>query len=349
METNSSISPQITDGLTETIKEAYFESVLNAHFEKYVPMVLLVMSTVGNSLSYAVYSRAVFQPSTTAVYFRMLAIADIVSSNTQCWYLLFNDSFTTGWFTTSEVFCKLWMFVTWLFRDFSAWILILISIERLLMVSVPHKAKFLCTKKKAKLSLIYIFVLLVSLNFPLLLSSKQQWLSNSNRCSTRGNSDMVKFMITIFRWIDIVKYTIFPFSAMIFCNVCIIILLVKAATKRRANLMAGNADSNNRISSMTVNLLLISFAFLICSAPISVFYMFIPISLITNENQFGKQMILFRTCSLLLATFNNCINVFLYCAAGGNFRRELRIVICGRKKKHQHTSGTGAGEITSVF
>ncbi len=343
METNTFISTEVMETLSEAgiTKEIFIETVLNGYFVRYVSMTLIILSTVGNCLSYLVYSRPKFQASTTGFYFRILAIADTLACHTQCWYLLVNDGYVTGLFTTSKVFCKLWMFMIWVFRDFAAWILILISIERYVVVAAPHKAKTICTKKKAIISLICVFILLLTLNIPLILSSSQRWIQDSMRCAVRGNSNMVKFMQTIFRWIDITKYTIIPFSTMIFCNMYIITIVTKAAIRRRRNLATGRSDSGTTVSTMTANLLVVSFAFLILSIPTNIFFISIPISVVSQPNRLGAQMNLFRTVALQVANLNNCINVFLYCAAGATFRQELKALLCGRPNNNmEHSSMT---------
>lgn len=321
-------------GEVEPDREPFYELYVANMLQKTVPFVLIVLGTVGNCLSLIVFSRPVFRTSTTGLYFRILAVMDTITLHANGWFLLLDNGFLMYFFTNSNISCKVGMFIIWLSRDIGAWILVLVSLERFIAVVVPHQAKSLCTEAKAKISVVVAIVVMIAIDGPPVLLAVQKHLipDKDGRpamqiCNTRaGGAFTVHFMRVVWPWLDMIKYSLIPFTIMIVCNVSIVNCLFKATIKRRHHLGSGNG-TELKMTAMTANLLLISFAFLILTTPVCVFVTYSVLTTHIYGISLAK-LLLFRTVAILLSTMNGSVNFFLYCIGGSSFRRELRLLFC---------------------
>lgn len=76
----------------------------------------------------------------------------------------------------------------------AVWTLVLVTVERLLAVTIPHKAKILVTKKRAAYSVVILFLIFLPITIPIAWIVERAPLYSSEtgriltyRCFLRGN------------------------------------------------------------------------------------------------------------------------------------------------------------------
>ncbi|KAH3709262.1 hypothetical protein DPMN_068724 [Dreissena polymorpha] len=131
---------------------------------KLVPPVFILLGTIGNSLSILVLTRRSIRVSTTALLLTVLACSDLLvlySGLLRQWLIYL---FNTDVRHISEAGCKIHTWLVYSSLDFSAWILIILTLERVICSWLPHRAKTVCTKKTAVSILIAVVMFILVKN-----------------------------------------------------------------------------------------------------------------------------------------------------------------------------------------
>ena len=100
---------------------------------KVVPPVLLLLGTIGNSLSILVLTRRSIRASTTALFLTVLAFSDLLglySGLLRQWVIYL---FKTDVRHVSEAGCKINAWLVYSSLDYSAWIHIIVTWERVIL------------------------------------------------------------------------------------------------------------------------------------------------------------------------------------------------------------------------
>ena len=107
---------------------------------------VIILGTIGNIISFAVYCTKKLNRTSFSVFIRVLAVSDTV--------FLLNDT-TNYWFREidepirkkHDILCKLNNFLSMFSKSMSAWILALIAIERVVGTLMPFKRALVYTQK----------------------------------------------------------------------------------------------------------------------------------------------------------------------------------------------------------
>ncbi|CAH1782718.1 unnamed protein product [Owenia fusiformis] len=304
---------------------------------KYCSPVILVVGTLGNILSVIILLRRELRQCSTTIYLTTLGITDLVFLWTALLRNTLQYNFGISLRNLSEGVCQFDMFVTYFSKHYSAWILVAVSIERLIAVWHPFRAKQLCTKKTAIFSLVTMGVVLVGVDLHFIWTLS---LDNIGNCTNRPQFQT--FVVQIWIWIDGCIGSFIPFIIMIICNICIIAKVMHARSERvemtnnsvinyRQSSMNSRRGDVCKFTSMTAMLLGISFGFIITTSPFSIYLLYyhsIDFNLRTEQNKAA----LFLAYSICGSIFyiNSAINFLLYCITGRKFRRELCTICCAK-------------------
>ncbi|CAH1799046.1 unnamed protein product [Owenia fusiformis] len=274
--------------------------------------IILILGTIGNALSIAVFRRRKFRTSITHVYLITLAVVDTFG--------LWVGVFPYGLQAISHVtlmntwVCPILMFLGFFSVQLSAWTLVLVTSERLLAVFAPLKAKVIFNVKWAVVILVSVFAVLLGLNLHILWNYKLRVdVYNETDCSGPSEDYM-----SMHGWLDGITTSYLPSFLMLSANIAII---AKMLSRKKSGL--GNS---NQIASMTIILLLCNFSFICLNFPFSVCF--------KQWNETGE---LHKAIVIMLAHSNQAINFLLYCASGKIFRDEMKkmfhrwnFATCGR-------------------
>ena len=151
------------------------------------------------------------------------------------------------------------------------------TFERFYSIVRPHKAASFNTVKKAKITIVSIFVFFTIFNLPHLFLSDM----DDTRCVPWGKG--THFIGQFYFYLEIVIAFISPFFLLLIMN-CVIIYTLR----NRSNLLNSNSESQGQGQKegqakkvkgsdrqITVTLLVVTFSFLTLTTPIYVFFLFI--------------------------------------------------------------------------
>lgn len=305
---------------------------------KYLMLAVFIIGTVGNLLSFLVMVRKRMRSSTTAFYMACLAVADTLVLLTGCLRRWILEVFEVDLLNVNTVACHSVNFLQYLSFDIATWILVAMTIDRVVVVTNPLKAYRYSTRARAAASIVILIVLFVGLNSHFFFTTEH---NERNICTAA--EQYREFYVAIWSWIDAVVYSFLPFTLLLLLNIIIIVSIMKANGRKRKmssqfqNRRKSEQSHTLKTSRLTAMLLSITFAFILLTAPSMIVHI-IREQAIFDQSQPSNvaKYILTRQVLRLTLYLNHSINFFLYCVAGTKFRRELAAMICCPRVDSQH-------------
>ena len=311
---------------------------------KVVPPILILFGTIGNILSIVVLTRKSIKASTTALYLTFLAFSDLLVLHTGLLRQWLNYLTEYDVRHTSEAACKIHIWLVYSSLDFSAWILIAVTLERVISTWCPHSAKTKCNRKYATILIISIMFLSLALNSHLLfgmvnkvtIDDKGQ-IKTIDRCATIDPMYANFFNVT-WPWIDLCAFCLIPFTVIVVGNSCILFKVIKSRQKAKSRIrpsLRSTHKSSSHIgptnSSMTAMLFTLNMVFLFTTSPVSIYNIGYPHWLSgASEPTIASLEFWWAVVNMLMYT-NNSINFLLYCLSGSRFRQEVKRLFCSMK------------------
>ena len=388
LETYADIFINLTNFHTKEIN--YRRSNPYFKYEKifsYYTLFLIVIGTLCNLLSFIVMNRKQIRKYACMKYLSALAISDMMilyqwNLNTFFKYNLSKPPFYLDLEEISLISCRLIAFFAFFCLQLSAWLLSIVSFDRLMLV-YSTKWKHIMHKPKRVCMLITATVLTIfSLNFHLLflngyvikndlsyasqivtkLQETKSVLSGHVHISKYANISKFVYIpkeeIICYKNINdqdyifpkwekahLILYTILPFAIMLISNSLIIYNVLygqKVESKVKASL--------RRKRRMTYMLIIITFAFIILTLPSVIVHTFFRDYLKKKPYRRFVNLIV----NNLLHT-SHAINFFMYVFSAPNFRLEL-ISICnnlfhrnGNFKYNNNNNNSRRGTMLSGF
>lgn len=282
--------------------------------------------------------------STTALYLVVLSFSDLMILYTGLLRQWINIIAEVDIRNVSIFTCKLHTSLVYLFSDFSSWLLVSVTLERVAGVCWPTRGKAACTKKVAAVVVLVMFACLLLLNSHFLYGRGDKILTIDNvtvveKCVPLFD-EYERFWSNAWPWIDLCFFCLIPFFVLLIGNACIIIKVTSSrrAVRRQVGPIGASSSSSSKMSSMTAMLLLVNLVFFLCTLPVSVFL--IGIHKWTEDMTAKKNAVLslvYATVNILMY-LNNAVNFLLYCISGPRFRRELKALF-GASKTDDFTNG----------
>ena len=290
-------------------------------------LLTLVLGTVGNGLTMGVMRREKMKSAVATVYLMALAIADtsLLWVGVVHWWI--TSVFGTQIRMLHTVPCKLHTFAVSCLMMQSSWILVFVTVQRMLIVLFPFRAKNLATRRKAFISLIVLVIVTTAYNTYSLVAADLHHTK-----SAAGTSVTICTYLPQFHefhnkyWsvLTLLMSLIFPCGTVFISNIVIIFKVTEARIKRSALVKTDTDDG--QVKQMTATLISVSIIFLITNVPLVVMQF-----LSYPSPQDVKYTIIFKTIlqfGTFLTSLNSAINFLLYCITGPTFRTELRAMLC---------------------
>lgn len=201
-------------------------------------------------------------------------------------------------------------------------VLTVTTLERVILVTWPHKAAIWCKPKRALRTILVIGLILFAINSPNLAAIRDKEYGDYDHC-TIFEID-IKNYSEIWTILHLILYNMVP-SIIIITTNSLIIRKILWRSKIRRNCMSREEKR------MTLTLITVSLFFLLTTSPISIYQMW-------RENLTDKsQSIEFwdghdtiMAVLLLISYLNNSCNFYLYVLTASRFRAELRNMFCCR-------------------
>ncbi|KAJ8304499.1 hypothetical protein KUTeg_018082 [Tegillarca granosa] len=287
---------------------------------KIVPPLMLTFGTIGNVLSIMVLTKKSNRNNTSALYLSTLAVSDLVSLYTgllRQWIIyMFNYDIRNIGF----LICKIHLFFVYFSLDFSAWLLVAVTFDRVVKTCFPHVAKTTFTRKTAAISISTVGLVLLFLNCHVFygmgtVATVTNYTTTVNEC-TYLSVKYKKFFQTVWPWLDFAVYSCLPFLLLLTGNLVIIVRLFKS--------FKATHTAKNKISSTSCTLIILNTVFLMSTTPVSIFLIGYPYwSENASSNKMAALNLIWSFVNILMYT-NNAINFLLYCLSGSKFRKELK-------------------------
>ena len=281
----------------------------------YFTPILLFVGTFGNIISFVVFSQPTLKHSTTAFYFRILAIADTLALNFGLWPNWMRDCFGKYIYPITDTSCRIQIYLRYTLPDCGVWVLVIMTIERLVGVLWPHHVRTIFTWHRVRISVVVMAIIIAAVNIPSLWVAT---VDNGNMSVYPCKAANQPLAFEIWPWIDLTIYSLLPFLIMMSCAVVIIFTVYRRQRmlSRRGSI---NDTRGSQVKTLTVTLLIVVFVFLLLTSPFVVYAT-------TLKSLCGKvnvDFVLFFFVASILRYVNNSVNFVLYCITGTSFRIEL--------------------------
>ncbi|CAC5426386.1 unnamed protein product [Mytilus coruscus] len=304
---------------------------------KIFPPILLLLGTVGNVLSILVLRRPTIRKSVCSIYLVVLAITDLLVLYTGLLRQWILNTFNVDIRATSSTACKIHIWILYSSMDYSAWILIAVTIDRVLLIWFPNKMQCICTKKMAVLVLLCIASFLFLINSHILYGYELSTGKTANHCDFVSKS-YEQFWISSWPSIDLVIFCILPVGFLVVGNILIFVKVLISRRTVKRQVSAYNTSSQNqrdsKFSSMTAMLIAVNCVFIVCNIPSRAFMIeHTSWSFDTCGYNYAKMSLLWCIFNLSMYV-NNSVNFLLYIVSGSRFRNEIKKMFKRRKKQN---------------
>ncbi|CAH1802478.1 unnamed protein product [Owenia fusiformis] len=345
---------------TTTVKAPTIEDFLAYqianNLDIYFSPFLIILGLIGNILSLLVLTRTSMKRANSSLYLCALAIFDIgvliVGLGYRWSYSAFDVSLRNDF---NEWGCKLHFFFTYTFIDLSAWMLVCVTVDRVILVYLPLKAKSICTKRKTIISICIVTLFIMGVNCHWLFTVGKRvflYMGKEYPVNCYYQEGFEEFHQRYWPWIDAAIASLIPFAVLIICNILISLQLLRAGRMRKKQMNVSNSKQDDTMRSMTIMLVTISFVFLCLTSPVVV-ELIRKLTLRLNPEKQAPQTlaeeaheVLVFTIVNMLMYLNSAVNFFMYCVGGRKFRDSLRELFCGKKSVYKGTTRTNTSTMS---
>ena len=336
LNTSSPVFPRVPP-LTRDVREliAWMDETLPRLASTGAP-VLIIMGLLGNILTIVVMRRPSMKSASATVYLMALAIEDILLLGIGAgqWWLA--ATFRIYLVDQHRAFCKLMYFVSNFLMMTTTWTVVFVTMQRLICVAFPFKAKALCTRKKAYVSLVALGVIMTiyhSYTFFSVDLVERRTITGAvhKQCGIRPS--LMVFHFKYYNIATLMIQIVVPFVLLAIANVVIIVRVILARL-RRGKMQSNSNDIviDSEVKMMTLTLVSVSVIFLLLNSTMAFSLMSFYIPFFKNTRDVKILLILqtLNQFSTFFNAMNSAINFFLYCITGPTFRRELKSLFCRR-------------------
>ena len=320
---------------------------------------VVIAGTITNLLNFVVLTQKKMRRRSTSVYLLALTVADLGVMYVELLRVWFEwQDFVDPCLYFTDVYCKLVNFINGIIRDFSNWLIAALTMERLVMIACPFKARSFCTVHRAKCITGWLLVLIVLPQTHFLFFSvarKEVWWV----CWENPNSKLAPIIGALESFL--IGYIVVPVVFVL--NLVLIIYLLRPAKILRclpqscmdrvasplsspvASVRNGSQrDEQQRLHNhqqgfastlhegriihhrrLTKTLILIALVFLICETPRMI------MSFIVKFNHRTPMRRIILNISYLISGINHASNFFIYVLSSPRFRTLFMEALYRRK------------------
>ena len=301
----------------------------------YLPAIAVFIATVGNLVTLIVFSMKCYHGSVGSMLYRALAVA-------QALYVVISDGFHTlslnigkiSIFAYNRVTCKVFIFMQMWLRALVAWVLVLIALQRVIGVVLPHRAKLLNTTFRYKCFLLGISLCFLVLYAPLFAAVGHHELPDKERkyslCVVHLINLAPWYTNGFYQWMTIVMVSLLPFVIIITFNVAIAWAIIKSC-----RLCPSSTNSNSRPQPVIkrkqlILLMSVSITFVLMSLPFPLYILLAFYDIGYSEETLGKLngLGILAVLGPVCDTITNSVTIVFYCLSGTKFRQCLKKLFC---------------------
>ena len=289
-------------------------------------IICLLIGSVGNSISFIVFTQKQLRTHSTFRYLAYLSIVDLIVLYLGLGNLLLRDYFQFNIRARTLWLCKFHTYLTYVTTHLSSWILTLVSIDRAVACTVIQLNKRFCRPKSADriFLLMCITILLLNSHILFFMGSKEILPSSTNNtvsyteiitCTHNTSETYFQFFEKPYNIIDLLSYVLIPFIIMTICAGIIAYRLFFSFGK--TSIKAKARRGTQRAKQISYMLLTLNFVFVILLAPIVIGQIFQDLN---EEHRYR----VYNSITLVLSYSNHALNFVLYGIASPQFRLTLK-------------------------
>ena len=305
---------------------------------------IIVLGFIGNILSLLVWVKIRRCRTSTACFLACLAIADSVALITSINNLWMAYVVNTDLRFTSRFSCKFLVYLEFASQFASAWIVVLVTVERAIAACLPFKYKIIGRPKVAfgVTSVTVVIMLCICLVFLVsadIVSIPTTGNSTMDVCIFTDDSILIQAEVAWF-YAELAIHFAIPFVIIVISNVCILVKTVMLAFTRFkyfAGIQRVTTKDNEVLKAIPFRVILLSIAFCIGVGPIHIYgyketlQFKLPIEAEMDGRRNDGVDSVYMTFDILMY-LNNAINFLLYCAIASGFRKDIaKIFTCKTK------------------
>jgi hypothetical protein len=286
--------------------------------------ICLLIGSIGNSLSFIVFTQKQLRTHSTFRYLAYLSVVDLIVLYLGLGNLILRDYFSFDLREQSLFLCKFHTFLTYVTTHLSSWILTIVSIDRAIACTYVQLNKRFCRPKSADRIFLFMCIIISLLNSHILLfmGSKQTIISSSKDiiiCTHNTSTIYFQFFEKPYNIIDLFSYVLIPFVIMTICSGIIAYRLFFSLNKTTMNKSTKGKrhKSTRRAKQISYMLLILNLVFILLLAPIVIGQTFQDLN---QEHRYR----LYNSITLVLSYSNHALNFVLYGIASPQFRLTLR-------------------------
>jgi hypothetical protein len=293
------------------------EEILSDRLFSFISPILLIVGLIGNTLTIIVMQTKAYKNTPSSVVLGSLAVADSA-------FLIFIQPWKT-WLGRdlmdfNDFSCRIYTCIYGFMCQLPANLIVVMTIERLISVFSPLRAKEFCSRQRMKVAVFIVTLTLLILNSPLMILSEFE--SNSTKCML--TEEYTYLSLIIWPWLDLLAASLLPSVIIITGNALIICKLMRR--------QVGHNRPPQKHASTTRTLITVSSCFVVLTLPSCLTFVFIFPRLYNAEYTPGFHLITATGDLMLFA--NSAINFFVYCLSGSKFRVALiRLLSCRGNNK----------------
>jgi hypothetical protein len=277
-------------------------------FKGYVILTVMSVGVVGNTLSLYVFLRTKRKNDATSFYLSCLAVSDticILYVELTAWLAeglkyISGGRVSISFYYLSSIGCKLIIYGSTAVESTSAWIIVIMSIEKTIVVWFPLKRRSIANWKRKS---VMLFVVVCCLLLPVygLVMSDIFYVNGHQLCYYTSH----RILLVVF---DNSLFYFMPCFVIMFTNISIIIGIVKSRSFIKEKVTSNTGDMQEK--KTLINLIVVSTTYLIFMTPnsVTVVYYF---QLISSPSEETSQS--YIDLMQFLGNFFHQFSFFNYC------------------------------------
>jgi hypothetical protein len=328
------------DGTISPDGETHVEYVIARYVRIVGFSAWMILGTFGNASAFIVFARGDFSGSSTGFLFRVLACVDLLNIYISVLPKLVGTLLDQNVYNMHVLLCKGVKFATYDFAATSAWVLVVITLERAIAIYRPFHAKEICSLTVVRSASVAVIVFLGGLYGHMIWG----YVLSDGACVPREGYS--QFVEDIFMSVDMAVFSIAPFSIMIISNILIGIKLLQH-DKQRSSSTSKNVQHSRSVTKM---LLILNSMFFMTTSPLMLLMVFKPDLMylpdLQERAQYWLVLIVFETLNYA----NNALNFYMYCLSGSHFRERFiqtfRQICCRSSRDESNASSHTSNSAT---
>ena len=367
----SSLHPNTTDSsnpVTLVSVESLATYQASMMMKQILLPVTLVAGTFGNVVVVVIQHRLPpSQKSSMSVHFTALAISDTVGLWTGWFWMLeaFGVTLTAEYHEhrdysdfIQDALCRIRVWASFAFSQISAWILVSMTVHRVLGIVWPHRTRQFLTKSNAKKVVLSIVLFLSLGNAHLFYGHTLQPAGKGQTASCFFNfasERYSQFYRSVWVLVDVVVAVLLPFLCLLVTNTVLVRRVGQSLREARETLAEGRSDQfasrDKKLSSMTLTLIITSVAFFLLASPPSVYNIWEMTSGYSAADDVRQRATseLAASAVMLMLFINFAINFYLYCLTGARYRAEFfRLFGCCAAATRPQVTPSKSTAVTAV-